>query len=1104
MFERRNYTKMKVFRLLFHIVALILVSTYAIAQTTTIRGKVIDAKDKLGVISASVIEIDKDGRTVASAMSDIDGNFALKVTSLANKIKVSSIGYQGTTISIDNRTTINILLKPNVRELETVVVQGKRSTNIGIMNIDPKHNTMAIATINAKDLEELSAQSIDQALQGRLPGVDIASQSGDPGAGMSIRIRGTATLNGNSQPLIVVDGMPYETEIPSDFNFGNADEQGFAALLSIAPSDIKDITVLKDAASTAMWGSRAANGVLVINTKRGAYSKPQVSYAFRGSVSKQPKTFPLLTGDEYSILVPEMVRNQTGIPLNLQVNKEFAYDPYDPQYFYNYSQNTNWLDKITQLGYLHQHDVNLQGGGEKARYYVSVGYTNNQGTTIGTSASTIRTRVNLDYNVSSKIRFSSDFSYSHANTLGNYTNPRGEAYTKMPNMSPYLYDDFGNLTSVYFSPERNIQGSYLDKDPSYNPLAMASAASSKSIGERLIPSFRLQYDIIPGLNAAFQVRFDINNVKTNNFLPQIATGRPFTESVVNVASDSDGDSYNSYGSFNINYTPKFNSEAHKLTLFTSLQARKNDNVSSYLKISNTASSLFQDPSNPGRYTGAQSEMKSSLGVYKEIGAYFNAHYTLLERYDFNLGVRTDANSRVSPDYRYSTYPSLSTRWHIADEKFVKALNLKWVDDLSLRASYGITGNPPNGNFYSLMAPTSFVGTSVKDVDYAGTYMGLTGVMISNLQITSLRAERTTGINYGFNLIMFKGRIKVDADMYKNVTREMFLNNLTIPSSSGFKSISSNNGKMTNTGYELLLQTTPIKTRNWNVNFDFNFSNNQNVINEISEYYPRENAAKVTENGLYKTYLQLGNPFGSFYGFKTQGVYKNLDATIAKDANGNQILGPDGQPKYMKFNYPATNYTFQPGDVSYVDINNDGNINYMDQVYLGNGLPKISGGLGQVVTYKGKITLRTFFNYRLKYDLINNAKMHTMNMFTYNNQSTAVLKRWRNPGDVTDVPRALLNAGYNWLGSDRFVEDASFIRLRQVTVSYTLPKKMLDRLNIKRANTYITAENLYTWTNYTGQNPDVSSALSNDPFGYPEDKATTPPARSLVFGLTVGF
>ena len=1078
-------------------------------QVTTVRGKIIDSKDKSGVPICSVVEIDKDGRSVSSTVTDIDGNFALKVINLQDRIKVSSLGYTTRTVAIDNKTVINILLNPSSTEINAVIIKGKKTFNNGITNVDPLHNTMAVATIDAKDLEELSAQSIDQALQGRLPGVDIAASSGDPGAGMAIRVRGTATLNGNAQPLIVVDGMPFETEVPSDFNFGNADEQGFASLLSIAPTDIKDISVLKDAASTAMWGSRAANGVIVINTKRGAISRPQISYAFRGFMSKQPSTFPMLSGNEYSMLIPEMYRNATGLPLNLIANKEFAYDPFDPSYFYNYSQNTNWLGEITQIAFTHQHDVNVSGGGEKARYYVSAGYTDQQGTTIGTNSNTIRTRVNLDYIVSSKIRFSSDFAYSHSNVLGNYTNPRGEAYTKMPNMSPYLYDDFGNRTDAYFSPERNIQGSYLNTtDPTFNPLAMANAAFSRQIGDRLVPTFRLQYSITPQLNTSFQVRFDINNVKTNNFLPQVATGRPFTEPDVNNASDSDGDFYNTNAMFNLNYTPKFRNDNHRLTFVASFQARRNENVSSYLRVANTASSYFQDPSNPGRETGNKTGLSSGLGYNKDMGVYVSAAYTLLDKYDFNLGIRSDGNSRVSPQHRFKSYPSLSTRWHISQESFIKSMDFKWLDDFSIRASYGISGNPPNGTYYSVISPNNLVETpqsrSNSRVYYAGTYAGLGGVIPTNMQITSLRSERVSGTNLGLNLWLFQSRLKIDGEIYRNVTRDMFFDPLSIPSHTGYGGVGSNNGRMTNVGYELLVMSTPVKTKKWTVNFDFNFANNQNIVHEISEYYPRENNVRITEGGKYKTFLQLGNPFGSFYGFKTDGVYSKMADTYAKDAEGNTLFTPDGQPVFMKFNYPATGYTFQPGDVKYVDINNDGNINYMDQVYLGNGIPKITGGFGPSVSYKGRLTVRTFFNYRLKYDVVNRAMMNAMTMHSYNNQSTAVLKRWRKEGDVTDIPRPVFNNTINWLGSDRFVEDASFMRLRQVTLSYNLPQRVLEKFKLKRANAYITGENLYTWTNYTGQNPEISSRFANDIFGYPEDNSTTPPSKNFILGLTVGF
>ncbi|MEJ6979477.1 SusC/RagA family TonB-linked outer membrane protein [Pedobacter sp. P351] len=1091
---------MKASRIILCLITALLFNVSDTLAQGMVRGKVIDARDKGPVISASVIEIDKDNRTVTGTVTDIDGNFALIIKNVNNRIKISSIGYNAFTSAIGNRKTFNVSLQMSSNQLETIVIQGAKSQNVGgMLNVSERHNTMATVTVNTKDLEELSAQSIDQALVGRMPGVDFGTTTGDPGAGMSIRIRGTASLSGNSQPLIILDNMPYETQIPSDFNFGNADEQSYANLLSIAPSDIKDITVLKDAASTALWGSRAANGVLVINTKRGSVGKPQIAFNFRGGLSRQPKTFPMLNGDEYGTLIQEMVRNRSGILMNLENNPEFAYDPFNPYYYYNYSQNTNWLGAITRTGITQQHDVNIKGGGERAQYYASVGYSNVKGTTVGTSLNTIKTRVNLDYQVSDKITFRSDFAYSHIDNTLNYTNPRGQAFIKMPNQSDYLYDDFGNITDVYFSPAENIQGEF----PNYfNPLAMADAAVSRSTGDRLVPSFALQYRISPEVRTNFSVRFDINNSKSNNFLPQIVSGRPISDPIVNNAQDFDGDSYVTEGKFDISYTPKFKSEAHHLQLFTSLQAREKNDVRSNLQVANTASAFFQDPSNPGRYYGDETDLSGGVGLGRSVGAYFGSQYQLLDRYALNVGLRVDGNSGLSPKYRFSAFPSVSGKWHVADEPLIKKLNLKWMDDFAIRMSVGITGNRPDADYYNIFSPTSFLKTPL-NASYSGSYAGQSAIVSSNLQITSLRVERVTGTNLGFNVNIFKNRIKIDAEVYKQVTRDMIVPGISLPSYSGFGSVDNNDGKMTNTGFELLLTTTPIKTKNWNVDFNFNFANNQNVINEISEYFPRDNGQRITRNGEYKTFLQLGNPFGSFYGFKTRGVFKDLESTMAKDASGNSIVDANGNPIYMRFNYPSTFYQFQPGDIEYVDVNHDGNINYMDQVYLGNGIPKISGGFGQTITYKGRLTLRTYFNYRAGFQIINAAKMGSIKMDGYDNQSTAVLRRWRNPGDITDIPRAGQGL-FNYLGSDRFVEDASFVRMGQLTVSYSLPKSIIDRLRLDRLSAYITAENLFTLTKYTGQNPDISIMGNQDPFTYPQDKSNTPPTRNILFGLTAGF
>jgi TonB-linked SusC/RagA family outer membrane protein len=693
-------------------------ATHAFAQNDIIRGKIID-KDQKPVANATVAEIDADNRIVKGVSTDIDGNFALKISNPKNRISISYIGYKTITQSLNGKTTLNITLEQEGRQMENVVVVASPKVNNGNLSINQRDVTLSIAKIDAKELEEMGSTSIDQALQGRLAGVDIVAPSGDPGTGMSIRIRGTSSINAGSDPLIVVDGMPYETQIPSDFNFGTADEQGYAALLNIAPSDIKDISVLKDAAATAMWGSRAANGVLLITTKRGNIGRPSITYTVRGQLSKQHETIPLLNGAQYSNLIPEMVMNRTGTPLNTLTVKEFAYDPNDPYWYNNYSQNTNWIDAITQIGYLQEHNISMSGGGEKAKYFASLGYLNQRGTTIGTGLSRISTRINLDYDVSERIHFRTDFSFAVSDNDRSYNdNIRNVALNKMPNMSIYEYNEQGILTSNYFSPASNIQGQY---GGTYNPVAMANAATNNIRSNRVTPHFNLQYTIVKGvLVAVSDVQFDINNTKQKTFLPQIATGRPITETVVNRAFDGDNDGVNVQTKTNLVFTPQLKAD-HTLSSVLSFQTYDNKNVSNQALTSNTASSLLQDPSIDSRTQNGDLNVGSGFGQTRSIGALLNAQYGYKDRYIVNVGLRGDGNSRFGPSQRYGLFPSVSTRWRVSDEKFMSAF--KFINDFSVRASYGQSGNAPrvDYSFYNLYST------------YSWSYQGLGGVYSSRMQ-----------------------------------------------------------------------------------------------------------------------------------------------------------------------------------------------------------------------------------------------------------------------------------------------------------------------------------------------------------------------------------
>lgn len=1075
------------------LIALLAISLTASAQVV-IKGKITDKKgNPLQGVSVSVM--DPDNRIVSGTTTDIEGNFVLKNVNTKNRISLSIIGYKTITQAIGSKTEFNLTLEDTQQDLGEVVIMARPTSTNGMVNITDKDLTTAVAKISARDLEEMQSASIDQALQGRLAGVDITATSGDPGAAMNIRIRGVSSVNSTGIPLIVLDGMPLETEIPSDFNFGTADEQGYAQLLNISPADIKDITVLKDAAATAVWGSRAANGVLVITTKRGVMGKPTINYTFKGSTSLVPDPIPLLNGDQYSTLIPEAFMNRTGTPLNTTNIREFNYDPNDPYWYYNYSNNTNWVDAISRQGYLQDHTMSLTGGGEKAKYFASVGFFDQKGITIGTDLQRLNTRINLDYNVSEKIKFFTSVSFTHTDQNRNYLGSnsisdgsiRGMAYIKMPNMSVFEYDETGNLTTNYFSPASNVQGQY---NRIYNPVAMAAKAKYTVRGERVVPRFQVDYFIVKNvLKATFDIQFDINNTKNKSFLPQIATGRPNTETVVNRAYDGDIDAFNVNTQSTLLYTPRLKNEKHSLISFIKFLTNDYKAVFQEVMTSNTASSLLVDPSIPSRTQNSELRAVSGSNQSRTIGGIVSAQYGFMDKYLFNATVRADGNSRFGPNYRYGAFPSLSFRWRISEEKFFK--KYEKLDDLSFRASYGIAGEAPRYDYLFFNTYTTY--------DYS--YLGQAGVIPSRMELKNLRWQKLVGMNLGGNISMFKGRLRMDVEFYRNRTKDMFFDGLQIPSYTGYNSVFMNVGTMDNQGWELAVWTQPVKNKKVTLGFDFNISSNENIIREISELYPNQRG-DVTKNGEYLRRLQVNNPFGSFYGFRFKGVYQDRDATIARGADGKPIIGPNGQVVYMRFSYPSIDYVFQPGDAMYEDINHDGNINYMDVVYLGNSNPKLSGGFGPSLTMKN-LKISTFFSFRWDYDVVNGTKMNSTNMFYFDNQSTAVLRRWRKEGDVTDMPRALINGGYNWLGSDRYVEDASYIRFRTVTVRYTFDKKVLSKMKMKTLSAYVTAENLLTFTKYLGQDPEIAFRGS-DPFRVSYDYSMTPPAKTITLGIVASF
>ena len=1074
---------MKRYHIVFLILMLPLVSAFS-QVPSVLKGKVIDEGTGESLIGVTIIEVNELNRSLNGTVTDLNGNFTLRLSNPDTKVKISYIGFRTEEHDISGQTFLEIDLEEETQLLDEVVVIAEGKKVGGFIPVSERDLTGAVSTVDMKELEEVKVSSVGEMLQGRASNVDITMASGDPGAGMSVRIRGTASISGSNQPLIVVDGVPFEIQLDNDFDFSAVTQEQFSGLLNIAPEDILAIQVLKDASATAVWGSRGANGVLLIETKRGVQGKTTFNYIYKLSILQQPKSIPLLDGDSYSMLMLEGILNSGST----EIPKELSYDKNWEEY-HNYSQNTNWLDEITQTGIAHDHNLSLMGGGESALYRFSLGYLDQEGTTKGTHFSRFTSRVNLDYHVSRKLLFSGDLSYAYSdNDLAyreseeNYPlDSRGLrqlAYIKAPNMSIYDFDAEGNMSDNYFSPGENFQGS---GSRWYNPLAMANESTWNRKQHRLRTKFQLKYNILDNLVFQSFVAYDIDNQQENRFLPQNVTGLHWTSTSVNLASGMDLQSSVLETQAQLLYTLLRGSK-HKLTSMIAFTLSDKKNQWYYGSTSNLPSSYIISYAQPAPifWIGdgySQNRMVALLAF---------AHYSLLDRYLIQFNIRREGSSRFGYESRWGTFPSISLAYRISAEPFMKGL--KFLNDLKLRYSYGVNGNQPSGSYgYFNLYSTG------------QEYMDMPVVIPTNLQLDNFRWEKNSQINYGLDLNAFNNYLEIHFDVYSQKSKDLIWDNLDLPSTSGFPKITRNWGSMDNRGWELMFVTDIIRKEKLQLDVNFNIAHNENKITEIPENFDFERGSEA-DNGLYARRAVAGHPIGSFYGFKYLGVYPTDADAVARDGDDNIIYNMAGNPLYMRYGN-ADGYRFRGGDAIYQDINYDGLINELDIVKLGDSNPRFIGGFGSKVVW-GKFIATLFFHYRLGQDIVNQTKMDNENMYYRNNQSVSVLNRWRRQGDETDIPRALYNQGYNWLGSDRFVEDASFVRFKSASISYSF-RDFARKIRLKDFKLHFMVYNLYTWTRYTGVDPEVPM-FSNDPFFIGQDKADTPPPMSFIFSINIKF
>ncbi len=1024
-------------------------------------------------------------KTINGSITNVSGDFVLEMRDPANTLKISVIGYKTQEITQRGSEQLMIELEPTALDLEEVTITAKAVSHTGLTNIAERDNTSSTVKIDLMEMADAGILSASDALQGKVSGLDIISASGDPGSGSQLVIRGLSSM-GNNKPLIVVDGIP-QNNVSGNFDLSSADSEDISELVNIAVQDIKSIEILKDAASTAIYGSKGADGVLLIETHKGRLGKVQFDYTYKNSMNFQPPPVPMLNGDEYVMLQLEEHHNAYGV---FNPPDEIAYNT-DFQDFYNYAANTDWIGAVTKNSMTHDHYFKVSGGGEKTRYFTSFSYVDEGGTTINTNSKRFSTRVNLDYFLSRKLVFTVQFNFNNNVTDGNLElddeygrrrNIRKMAYVKAPNMSIWEYDQFGNPTGEYFTPIRSYQGA---GDVFYNPVAIANLGKDDRTSNSLENTFRLRYSINDWITLRETIAFQYNGSKSSSFLPYNAFGSDWIAWNVNKADEQNRLSSSVKTETQIAFNSPFANEDHVLTGAFSWITNQSSNEWMYVQSNKTPSTDIQDPAIDAQINW----IGGGSGEFRELGALSNVNYKYKDRYLITTILRADAASSFGINNRWGLFKGISGGWRFSSEPWLRA---KWLGESMLRLSWGVSGRQP-GDAYARFA--TYAST------YTGSYIESAAIVPRQIQLNNLRWESITSYDLGIETSLFDDRIYIESDIYQKITDDILFRNYNIPTSSGYNQLKFlNGGRLENKGWEFMMDVKIVRNENWLWAINGNISQNINSFIDLPDNFNTEKSTSIG-NGQYPLRVIEGEPIGSFFGFRYLGVYPSDADVVARDVQGNPLLDSEGA--VIPVTYTGT-YTFKGGDAIYEDINHDGVIDLNDVVYIGDSNPDFIGGFGTTLKYKN-LTFSSSFHYRLGFDIINGIAIQTEGMRNKNNQSKAVLSRWRVQGQDNEnmLPRAYLYHPANNLGSDRYVEPGDYLRLINMKFSYRLPMKVCQKLNVRSMNFAASARKLLTFTNYSGQDPEVGQDAS-DPFWIGVDYANTPPPKVVTFSVSIGF
>jgi TonB-linked SusC/RagA family outer membrane protein len=986
---------------LFLVFLCLLFPIISFSQQRTVIGTVSSSEDGATIPGATVLI----KGTTRGTTTNIDGKYSINLEPEDKILVFSFVGMSTREISVGDELVINVTLNPAVEALDEVVV-------IGYGTESRKLISSSLSDFKPESIEEMPVRTVDAALQGRVTGVYVNQNSGTPGAGMSLKIRGSSSISAGNEPLYVIDGIPV---IRGDYGQIGFSGQTIDAISDLNPADIESISILKDASATSIYGARASNGVVLITTKRGKVEKTRINFNAYWGFQNVYKKLDMLDASQWMEYRNELKINEGAPPIYGQ--EEINNPPVD----------TDWLDQVFRTGFLSNYELSAMSGTDRTTFYISGSYMTEEGIIIGTDYKRLNGRLNIDHNLSSRVKIGASIGIS------NSWNNRVEGDQSLNGPLPNAI----SMPAIY--PVYNPDGTYNEEGPYANPVAIASEAVNLAENFRTIGNIYADFRIVEGLS--FNTKWGIDYLNLNEHSYDPATTRQ-------------GSKYNGLGieatarvtNFTTNnllqYKKVFN-QVHDFSALLGYSFEKFVDRNSIIEGTDFPNEDFQYIISAATIRAASASQLES----RTNSLFSRVNYNLKSRYLFSFSMRYDGSSKFGENNRYGTFPAFSAGWRISEEPFFSGVN--FMNELKLRASYGMTGNDGIPSFSS---PGLFSGGA----NYNES-PGITPVQIPN---PNIKWETTAQFNIGADMAFLKSRILFSFDYYNAKTTDLLFYR-PISATSGYTSVIDNIGELQNQGLEFGLTTDNIKTDRFLWKSVLNISMNRN---EILKLY---NGQPIDFIGRGNNYITEGEPLGIFWGYDAVGVD------------------------------PST------GDMVFRDVNGDGVVTSDDRTKIGDPNPDFIGGFDNIFTYGG-FTLRLFLQFSYGNDVYNGTFVYIESMKGEDNQLVSILDRWRNVGDQTSMPRATqTDPNNNNRHSSRFIEDGSYLRVKELMFGYEFDDKVLKRLHLSGLKLYVSAYNLLTWTRYDGMDPEVNYAGA-DNLRLGTDFFTYPNPRKVVFGINIGI